>query len=41
MKGDKISEAEKAEVAAKLSRFIGINEDYLKKAIFGSLWRNS
>jgi carboxypeptidase C (cathepsin A) len=32
MKGDKISEAEKAEVAAKLSRFIGINEDYLKKA---------
>jgi carboxypeptidase C (cathepsin A) len=32
VKGDKISDAEKAEVAKKLSRFTGLPEDYLVKA---------
>ena len=32
MKGSNLGEAEKAEVAKKLSRFTGLNEDYLVKA---------
>ena len=32
MKGDKLSESEKAEAARKLSRFTGIGEEYLVKA---------
>src|SRR5260370_8645362 len=32
MKGPKLSEAEKAAVAKKLSRFTGLSEDYLVKA---------
>jgi len=32
MKGDKLSEGEKAETARKLSRFTGLSEEYLSKA---------
>ena len=32
MKGDKISDAEKSDVAAKMSRFTGLNQEYLVKA---------
>ena len=32
MKGDKLTDAEKADIAKKMARFTGLSEDYLVKA---------